>query len=115
MSISLLLGFLALDDVVQALAPSTSNPTISRPGYVLPQFDPNPLQRAQEVTVNHAGFLYGPPLIGNSSFFPAGTLGGQRVKADVVAFTKGAAFITQAIEKESPTVVQKVTQVPSIR
>ena len=116
MSKSFLISLFACSGLVLGLAPPTSNPSLLSPTYVeskysLPQFDPNPSQRRDEVASNHAGFLYGPPLIGNSSFFPAGTLGGQRVNADVVAFTQNAVFITQSIEAERSAVVQKVTQV----
>lgn len=110
-----LIGLFARGDVVLGLTPPSSGPSISNPRYILPQLDPNPSQRAQEVAINRAGFLYGPPLIGNSSFFPGGALGGQRVEADVAAFTQNAAFITQAIETESAPVIQKVTQVINIQ
>ena len=104
----------ACGDHVLGLAPPISNPSLWSPKFSLPQFDPNPSIRVQEVAIERAGFLYGPPLIGNSSFFPAGTLGGQRVEADVVAFTQNAAFINQSIENERGSVVQKITQVSSI-
>ena len=109
-----ILELLACGGLVVGLVPSTPNQIVSSPRYVLPQLDPNPSQRAQEVATNHAGFVYGEPLIGNSSFFPDGKLGQQRVKADVAGFTQNAAFITQAIEQESPSVIQKITQVLSI-
>ena len=113
---SFLTGLFACSGLVLGLAPPISNPALVSPKYVepkytLPQFDPNPSQRLAEVALNHAGFLYGPPLIGNSSFFPAGTLGGARVNEDVAAFIKNAANITQSIEAERGAVVQKVTQV----
>ena len=116
MSKSFLTGLFACSGLVLGLTPPTSNPSLLSPTYVeskysLPQFDPNPSQRRDEVASNHAGFLYGPPLIGNSSFFPNGTLGVQRVNADVVAFEQNAVFITQSIEAERSAVVQKVTQV----
>ena len=116
MSKSLLTSLFACSGLVLGAAPPPSNPSLLNPTYVepkyaLPQFDRNPSQRRDEVASNHAGFLYGPPLIGNSSFFPNGTLGSQRVNADVAAFTQNAAFITQSIEAERGAVVQKVTQV----
>ena len=116
MSKFFLTSLLACSGLVLGLTPATSNPSLTSPKYVaprytLPQFDRNTSQRLHEVALNHAGFLYGPPLIGNSSFFPTGTLGDQRVNADVVAFTQNAAFITQSIEAEQGAVVQKVTQV----
>ena len=116
MSKSILTGLFACSGLVLGLTPPTSNPSLVsptnvEPKYTLPQFDRNPSQRREEVASNHAGFLYGPSLIGNSSFFPAGTLGGQRVNADIAVFTENAAFITQSIEAERSAVVQKVTLV----
>ena len=113
---SFLAGLFVWSGLVLGLAPPISNPALLSPKYVepkytLPQFDPNPSQRLEEVALNHAGFLYGPPLIGNSSFFPTGNLGGARVSEDVVAFVQNAASITQSIEAEQGAVVQKVTQV----
>ena len=107
---------LTCSGLVLGLTPPISNPSLLSPKYVearytLPQFDPNPSQRLDEVALNHAGFLYGPPLIGNSSFFPTGNLGGARVNEDVAAFIKNAANITQSIEAERGAVVQKITQV----
>ena len=110
----LLIGLFICGDIVQGLAPPHSGPLLSSSGYILPQLDPNPSQRAQEVAINYAGFLYGPPLIGNLSFFPAGTLGVQRVYADIEGFKQNAVFITEAIEKESGAVVQEITQVSNI-
>ena len=107
---------LTCSGLVLGLGPPISNPSLLSPKYVeakytLPQFDPNPSQRLAEVALNHAGFLYGPPLIGNSSFFPTGNLGGARVNEDVNAFVQNAASITQSIAAEQGAVVQKVTQV----
>lgn len=99
--------------IVLGLAPSSPSSIFSDSGYFLPQFDPNPTQRVQEVAINHAGFLYGPPLIGNSSYFPAGKIGAQRVAADVVAFRQNAAFITEAIEEERGAVEARIIQVAS--
>ena len=111
-----LTGLFACSGLVLGLTPPTSDPSLLSPQYLepkytLPQFDRNPSQRHDEVALNHAGFLYGPPLIGNSSFFPKGTLGDQRVNADLVTFTQNAAFINHSIETEQGAVVQKVTQV----
>ena len=116
MSKSFLTTLFACSGLVLGSAPPPSNPSLVSPKYVepkysLPQFDRNPSQRLEEVALNHAGYLYGPSLIGNSSFFPNGTLGNQRVGADVNTFMLNAAFITTSIEDESGAVVQKVTQV----
>ena len=113
---SFLIGLFSCSGLVLGLPPLVSNPSLLSPKYVgaqytLPQFDPNPSQRLNEVATNRAGFLYGPPLIGNSSFFPTGNLGGARVTEDVAAFVTNAAYINLSIEAERGAVVQKVTQV----
>ncbi|KAL8699573.1 MAG: hypothetical protein Q9224_001352 [Gallowayella concinna] len=77
--------------------------------YVLPQFDPNPSQRAAEIATDRVGYLYGPSLIGNSSFFPTGTLGDKRVAADVALFDKNATYITVSIENEKKPVAELIT------
>ena len=94
-----------------AISPSSSQLSVLGPGYSIPQLDPDPSLRAQEVSFNRAGYSYGPPLIGNSSYFPTGTLGSQRVAADVSAFKQNAAFITKAIEAESGAVINKILKV----
>ena len=106
-----LIGLFSCGNVVLGLTLPGSDPSMSKPGLFLPQFDPNSSQRAQEVAITRAGYLYGPPLIGNSSFFPKGTLGTQRVEADELAFAQNAAFITEAIYNESGPVIQKITEV----
>ena len=108
-----LFGLLAHQQLILGLTPPSTPQTISSQGYVLPQFDPNPSQRAQEVAINHAGYLYSPPLIGNSSYFPGGRLGSLRVGQDVTEFLENAAFITNAIEEERVRVVEKITLVRS--
>ncbi|KAL8704591.1 MAG: hypothetical protein Q9201_002238 [Fulgogasparrea decipioides] len=104
-SIIFALGFLSTADAL----PGSSKTDSSNASYVLPQSDPYPSQRAAEVATDRAGYLYGPPLLGNSSFFPAGTLGSQRVKDDVTLFTKDAAYITESIEKDMIPVEQLIT------
>lgn len=106
-----LLGLSIRVSIVLGLTPSSPSSIFASSGYILPQFDPNPTQRGQEVALNHAGYLYGPSLIGNSSYFPAGRLGAQRVAADVVAFRQNAAFITESIEAERGAVEARIIQV----
>ena len=110
----LLLGLSTQAGTVLGLSPGSSSSIFSKPGYVLPQFDPNPSERSQEVAINHAGFLYGPPLIGNSSYFPGGALGSQRVGSDITAFVGNAAIITQSIHDESGAVEERITKVSEL-
>lgn len=94
--------------------PGFSKVASSNAAYVLPQLDPNLLSRQQEVVAGRAGYRYGPSLLGNSSFFPTGPLGDQRVAADVALFTKNATYITLSIEKETPPVEEAVRAVCTV-
>ena len=76
--------------------------------YVLPMFDPNPAARATEIQKNRAGYLYGPSLIGNSSFFLTGPLGDQLVQAEVALWNKDAAPVRAAVQAEATPVLQSV-------
>jgi len=49
----------------------------------IPQIDSDPRARAAGVATRRAGFLYGPSLIGEASFFLNGTLGEERVLQDL--------------------------------
>ncbi|KAL8694933.1 MAG: hypothetical protein Q9218_000504 [Villophora microphyllina] len=100
------LGVLALTHALPSRGSSRINP--SNATYVLPQSDPNPSQRAAEIAIDRAGYLYGPPLLGNNSFFPTGPLGNQRVAADIAVFTANASYITESIEKEAGPVEQAI-------
>ena len=76
--------------------------------YVLPMFDSNPTARAAELRENRAGYLYGPSLIGNSSFFPTGVLGNQLVQSEVALWTRDAAPVRAAIQAEATPVLGSV-------
>lgn len=71
-------------------------------------FDPNPAARATEIQKNRAGYLYGPSLIGNSSFFLTGPLGDQLVQEEVVQWNKDAAPVRAAVQAEATPVLQSV-------
>ena len=71
-------------------------------------FDPNPAARATEIQQNRAGYLYGPSLIGNSSFFLTGPLGDQLVQAEVALWNKDAAPVRAAVQAEATPVLQSV-------
>ena len=88
----------------------TTNVSIpSNASYALPMFDPNPSARAAEIQQNRAGYLYGPSLIGNSSFFLTGSLGEQLVQNDIALWEKDAAPVNAAIQADSVSVVEGLT------
>ena len=71
-------------------------------------FDPNSAARAAELDKNRAGYLYGPSLIGNSSFFLTGQLGDQLVQSEVDLWNQDAAPVRAAIQAEATPVLQSV-------
>lgn len=81
--------------------------------YTIPLFDPNPSERAQEIKRNRAGYLYGPPLIGKSSFSLTGTLGDKKVADDLALWKADAAPIGEAVAKEAPLAAAAVAAVSS--
>ena len=87
---------------------STNTTTAGNGTYVLPMFDPNPAARAAELANNRAGYLYGPSLIGNSSFFLTGQLGDQLVQSDIALWEQDAAPVNAAVQAEVTPVFQSV-------
>ena len=79
--------------------------------YVLPIFDPNPVARSAEIEKNRAGYLYGPSLIGNSSFFLTGTLGDQLVKDEIAQWNQTAKPVRMAIQTEAAPVLETLKAV----
>lgn len=61
-------------------------------------FDPDPAKHAVEIQTNRAGYLYGPPLSGNSSFFPTGTLG---EKLNINLWEQDASPVIEIIKSEA--------------
>jgi hypothetical protein len=59
----------------------------------IPQNDPNSAARAAAVAKRKAGFVYGPSLVGEAAFFLNGTLGNERVQADLAAWSLDRAII----------------------
>ncbi|KAL8715558.1 MAG: hypothetical protein Q9220_000894 [cf. Caloplaca sp. 1 TL-2023] len=90
-------------------APGLLRSNTSNSSYSLPQSDLDTVVREAEITADRAGYLYGPSLLGNASFFPTGILGKARTAGDIAIFTKNATFITESILEESQPVVQAVT------
>lgn len=60
---------------------------------VLPMNDPNASQRAQDIQTKQQGYLYGPSLMGNSSWFPSGPLGEAMIKRDAALFKTDLDFV----------------------
>lgn len=79
--------------------------------YVLPEFDINQAGRAEEIRVNREGFQYGPPLLGNTSYFPTGVLGDAMVAKDKELWFRDVAYVTENVYQEWPAAAQALAQV----
>lgn len=78
--------------------------------YVLPMFDQNTSARAAEITRNRAGYLYGPSLIGNTSYFPSGTLGDALVEQDLAYFELDFAVQESLVLNDSAAVLEAIEE-----
>ena len=74
-------------------------------------FDPNPAARAAEIAKNRDGYLYGPSLIGNSSFFLTGHLGDQLVRSEISQWYQTAAPARAAVQADAATVLETLSAV----
>ena len=66
----------------------------------LPQHDSDPTARSQAILVKRQGYLYGPSLIGNSSFFISGNLGVARMDADIVQFSIDEDYVNGTVSQD---------------
>ena len=81
--------------------------------YILPMFEKDPTAREEQVAVHREGYLYGPPLMGNSSYFPAGKLGDALVQEQLKTFNPEAEELNNVIEAETKAASAAVAQVRS--
>lgn len=112
---------LALAALVCALPPAWNGKDVgggvlimmngSNTSYSLPMFDPNPAARAAEVKDNREGYLYQPPLLGNSSFFLGGPKGSQLVESDIGLWTNDATPQRVQVSEEAVLVRQSLAAV----
>ncbi|PWY93119.1 putative arachidonate 5-lipoxygenase [Aspergillus sclerotioniger CBS 115572] len=83
------------------LNPSASLPDDHGLQYSLPMFDLQPWERVEEVRLAREGYLYGPPLLGNTSFFPTGVLGDAMVARDRAQWFRDVEYVTNNVYPES--------------
>lgn len=79
--------------------------------YSLPMFDSDPAARAAEIASDREGYVYGPSLLGNSSFFLYGTKGTQLVQRDVGLWTRDATPQRKTVIVEKDLAQQAVEKV----
>ncbi len=70
--------------------------------FVLPFSDTSWSDRFIEIRKNRDGYQYGPPLLGNTSFFPTGILGEARVRNDKQLWFRDVQYVTENVGKEVP-------------
>lgn len=66
-------------------APMSTRPLAKRQGqdvFTLPQYAVNHTARAADIEVKREGWIYGPSIAGNTSYYPNGTLGNAATEAD---------------------------------
>lgn len=79
--------------------------------YVLPIFDNNAPERFEEIRLNRQGFLYGAPLLGNTSFFPTGVLGDAMVEKDKNLWFQDVQHINEMVSVELPKAARTLIEV----
>ena len=82
-----------------------------RERFVLPFSDSFWADRFLEIRRNREGYQYGPPLLGNTSFFPTGILGEARVRNDKQLWFRDVQYITEKVNKELPLAGQALATV----
>ena len=105
---TLFLSFLYISNAVawpiisvqSVLKPFAALPDDNSPKYSLPMFDTRSWERVDEIRQARAGYIYGPPLLGNTSFFPTGVLGEAMVARDRVAWFKDVEYVTNNVYPE---------------
>jgi hypothetical protein len=68
---------------------------------VLPMNDSEPHKRIREIEQKRHGYLYGPSLLGNSSYFPTGPLGDAMVQHDQDQWFSDASWLVDTVTKEA--------------
>ncbi|KAI1347667.1 Lipoxygenase [Xylaria sp. FL0043] len=82
---------------------------------LLPIEDPDLFSRRLEVEQRRAGFLYGPSLLGNSSYFPTGLLGDAMVKQHQDQWYKDAKLLVDTVHEEELAVFASIQQAGGLR
>ncbi|KAE8349446.1 putative arachidonate 5-lipoxygenase [Aspergillus coremiiformis] len=82
------------------LEPATVLPSDDDYQFALPMFDTRPWERVYEIRLAREGYLYGTPLLGNTSFFPTGVLGDAMVARDRAAWFQDVAYVTNKVYPE---------------
>ena len=79
--------------------------------FVLPFSDSSWADRFLDIRRNRDGYQYGPPLLGNTSFFLTGILGEARVRNDKQLWFRDVQYITENVNEELPLAGQDLATV----
>ena len=79
--------------------------------FALPSEDSNPLERAHQIELKRQGYVYGPSLLGNTSYFPTGSLGDAMVQQHVDQWLSDAYWLTTAVEDEFKSASRALNEV----
>lgn len=66
----------------------------------IPQNECNATARAQAILVKRQGYLYGPSLIGDASFFPTGNLADVMIQTAIAQFEQDETVLTYEINSD---------------
>lgn len=68
--------------------------------FTVPIEDHSPSMRTLEIEQKRQGYLYGPSLLGNTSYFPTGSLGAAMVQQHMEEWAQDASWVNNAVEEE---------------
>lgn len=78
---------------------------------MLPMHDSDPCRRIREIEEKQHGYLYGPSLLGNSSYFPTGPLGDAMVQQHQDKWYSDASWLVDTVSKEAETAAAALEKV----
>ena len=81
---------------------------------VLPMHDGDPCQRIREIVEKQRGYLYGPSLLGNSSYFPTGPLGDAMVQQHQDRWYADASWLVDTVSQEAKTAAAALEKVIAV-
>jgi hypothetical protein len=100
-----------LISVLLILIFSVSTAESTEADYVLPVYDRQPAKRLIATAEQRGGYRYGPPRLGNTSFFPTGPLGDAMVLKNLIAFGEDNAAISEAATQDAGAVLKAIDEV----
>ena len=90
------------------------NPGEEQGKFTLPIEDNSPSMRVLDIEQKRQGFLYGPSLLGNTSWFPTGTLGKAMVQQHMDQWLQDASWLTSVVEEEMNAAAATLKKASSI-